>query len=87
VGEAGVHCEYVPLDKLLSIVIITIQPKVLRFIALYHGERREGRGGPRESVLVLIAGDLTEQVIGLAIEVHRHTGPGLLESLYEQCFK
>jgi GxxExxY protein len=36
-------------------------------------------------VLVLIAGELTEQVIGLAIEVHRHTGPGLLESVYEQC--
>jgi GxxExxY protein len=36
-------------------------------------------------VLVLIAGDLTEQVIGLAIEVHRHTGPGLLELVYEQC--
>jgi GxxExxY protein len=34
---------------------------------------------------VLIAGELTEQVIGLAIEVHRHTGPGLLESVYEQC--
>jgi GxxExxY protein len=36
-------------------------------------------------VLVLIAGELTEQIIGLAIEVHRHTGPGLLESVYEQC--
>jgi GxxExxY protein len=34
---------------------------------------------------MLIAGELTEQVIGLAIEVHRHTGPGLLESVYEQC--
>src|SRR5437588_411556 len=28
---------------------------------------------------------LTEQVIGLAIEVHRHLGPGLLESAYEAC--
>ena len=28
---------------------------------------------------------LTEQVIGLAIEVHRHLGPGLLESAYETC--
>jgi GxxExxY protein len=29
--------------------------------------------------------ELTEAVIGACIEVHRHTGPGLLESAYEQC--
>lgn len=29
---------------------------------------------------------LTEKVIGCAIEVHRHLGPGLLESSYERCF-
>ena len=29
--------------------------------------------------------DATEQVIWLAIEVHRHTGPGLLETMYGQC--
>lgn len=28
---------------------------------------------------------LTDKVIGLAIEVHRHLGPGLLESAYEEC--
>jgi GxxExxY protein len=34
----------------------------------------------------MLAGDaLTERVIGLAIDVHRHLGPGLLESVYEQC--
>ena len=34
---------------------------------------------------MLMAGELTERVIGLAIEVHRQTGPGLLESVYEGC--
>ncbi len=29
--------------------------------------------------------DLSEAVIGLAIEVHRALGPGLLENAYEQC--
>ena len=28
---------------------------------------------------------LTERVIGLAIDVHRSLGPGLLESAYEEC--
>ena len=28
---------------------------------------------------------LTAKVIGLAIDVHRELGPGLLESAYEQC--
>lgn len=27
----------------------------------------------------------TESIIGAAIEVHRHLGPGLLESAYEEC--
>jgi GxxExxY protein len=34
---------------------------------------------------MLLAEPLTDRVIALAIEVHRHTGPGLLESVYEQC--
>ncbi len=29
--------------------------------------------------------DLTEKIIGAAIEVHRTLGPGLLESAYERC--
>ena len=29
--------------------------------------------------------ELTEKVIGSAIEVHRNLGPGLLETTYEQC--
>ena len=29
--------------------------------------------------------DLSSRVIGCAIEVHRHLGPGLLEATYQQC--
>jgi GxxExxY protein len=29
--------------------------------------------------------DLTQGIIGAAIEVHRALGPGLLESVYEEC--
>lgn len=29
--------------------------------------------------------DLSRRVIGCAIEVHRHLGPGLLEAAYEDC--
>ncbi|MBZ5531166.1 MAG: GxxExxY protein [Acidobacteriia bacterium] len=29
--------------------------------------------------------DLTRQIIGAAIEVHKAIGPGLLESVYEEC--
>jgi GxxExxY protein len=34
---------------------------------------------------MLVAESLTERIIGLAIEVQRNTGRGLLESVYEQC--
>jgi GxxExxY protein len=29
--------------------------------------------------------EITEKIIGCAIEVHKHLGPGLLESAYEEC--
>ena len=29
--------------------------------------------------------ELTKKIIGCAIEVHKHLGPGLLESAYEEC--
>ncbi|MEA3240537.1 MAG: GxxExxY protein, partial [Pseudomonadota bacterium] len=29
--------------------------------------------------------DLSHSIIGCALEVHSHSGPGLLESTYEQC--
>ncbi len=33
----------------------------------------------------LVHGELTERIIGAAIEVHRVLGPGLLESVHETC--
>lgn len=30
--------------------------------------------------------ELSFKIIGCAIEVHKHLGPGLLESVYEPCF-
>ena len=33
-----------------------------------------------------VINQLTQRIIGAAIEVHREKGPGLLESAYEACF-
>jgi GxxExxY protein len=30
--------------------------------------------------------ELSYKILGCAIEVHKHLGPGLLESIYEKCF-
>ena len=41
--------------------------------------------GDTETRSKLLHEELTEKVIGAAIEVHRALGPGLLESAYEEC--
>jgi len=33
----------------------------------------------------MLDNDITQRIIGAAIEVHRQLGPGLLESAYEEC--
>jgi GxxExxY protein len=33
----------------------------------------------------MFSGDLTPEIIGVAIKIHRKLGPGLLESAYEAC--
>ena len=42
--------------------------------------------GDTEARSKLLYEDLTEKIIGAAIEVHRALVPGLLESAYEECF-
>lgn len=59
-----------------------------------HGERQEAepelsenRPGPAEKPggKSLLHEDVTAKIIGAAIEVHKTLGPGLLESVYEEC--
>ncbi len=58
-------------------------------VQLYHfevftTENTEDHGAPQE-FFMLEHHTLTERIIGLAIEVHRTVGPGLLESVYAEC--
>jgi len=46
-------------------------------MSIHHGETEKRR--------ILIYEDLTEQILGAAIEVHTQLGPGLMESAYEEC--
>lgn len=53
-----------------------------------HREHRDGTEdteGPVEQIIERTDKELTEAIIGAAIEVHRALGPGLLESCYESC--
>jgi len=39
----------------------------------------------KAKIRIMRINDLTKEIIGAAIEVHRTLGPGLLESAYEEC--
>jgi len=39
----------------------------------------------KNAMIVQGVNQATEAIIGAAIEVHKHLGPGLLESAYEEC--
>jgi GxxExxY protein len=53
-----------------------------RIDVIPHHEEHEGHEESRQDVEF---DDLSNKVIGCALEVHRHLGPGLLESAYAQC--
>ena len=51
-------------------------------------KRRRVKSLNREQIMHPLykkADELTHEVIGAAIEVHRDKGPGLIESIYEKC--
>jgi len=53
---------------------------------MFHHGDAEARRRKNIGRLMLIEEQVTEAIIGAAIEVHRELGPGLLESAYEECF-
>jgi len=40
-----------------------------------------------KTITKLYLNDLSYKIVGCAIEVHRHLGPGLLESVYHECLR
>jgi GxxExxY protein len=74
-----------PLGLLLNFEVPVMRDGVQRFIVDSH-EFRTPAGLPDENKPQKRA-DLVENIIGAAIEVHRHLGPGLLHSVYSACLQ
>ena len=53
---------------------------------LHRGTQRRHRD-PQSQIIInnMEINSITNLIIGCAIEVHKHLGPGLLESAYEEC--
>jgi GxxExxY protein len=66
----GTDCEILRRDGRLK-----VQARQRQVKSICH----RGHRGHRE-----MPDQITERIIGAAVEVHRHLGPGLLESIYEQ---
>jgi GxxExxY protein len=65
--------------RILSFVVATIiaSARATNNFTTEDTEKIDMRSSPEDP--------LSERAIGLAIDVHRHLGPGLLESAYEEC--
>jgi GxxExxY protein len=58
-----------------------VENAVSEFVNLVH---RDHRGGTEVTEVNAETNQITEGIIGAAIEVHRELGPGLLESAYQR---
>jgi len=47
---------------------------------------RSPRGTVRATTAFMLDEDLTKRLIGAAIDIHRHFGPGMFEKPYELCY-
>jgi GxxExxY protein len=52
---------------------------------LLHREKQRFTETHREKIIIMELNKITETIIGCAIGVHKILGPGLLESVYEEC--
>ena len=50
-----------------------------------RGRQEKGFTALRAIGLIMNINELSSKIIGAAIEVHKKLGPGLLESVYEEC--
>ena len=52
---------------------------------IHRGTQRDTEVHREKKYNIMNINEITEKIIGCAIEVHRELGPGLLESAYEEC--
>lgn len=74
-----------PLGLLLNFNVPLMKDGVSRFIVDPSEFRSEGSSSTEMGRTQ--REDVIESIIGAAIEVHRHLGPGLLHSVYEACLR
>jgi len=55
------------------------------FSLAIEGLAREKHSSPFGVRIIMDINELSSKIIGAAIEVHKALGPGLLESVYEEC--